>query len=113
MCLFSDTDSVCFRKLKNILDHESYVYIYQGSKGIPISAGQCALGIRVNPFKKSFFQSIKLHSIKCMFTNLKDYFYYQKVRGLCPFCSLNNIFIRFHPFFNDYKQAFKNIVSLK
>jgi len=107
MSLFSDTDSVCFRKLKNILDHKSY--IYQGSKGIPIGAGQCAL----NPFQKKVLQSIKLHSIKCVFTNLKDYFYYQKVRGLCPYCFLNNIFIRFYSFFNDFKQAFKKIVSLK
>ena len=90
MSLFSDTDSVCFRKLKNILDHESY--IYQGSK---------------------FLQLIKLHSIKCVFTNLKDYFYYQKVRDLCPYCFLNHIFIRFYSFFNDFKQAFKKIVSLK
>ena len=32
--------------------------------------------------KKKVFQSIKLHSTKCVFTNLKDYFYYQKVRVL-------------------------------
>ena len=55
MSFFSDIDSVCFIKLKNILDHESYIYLYQGSKGIPIGAGQWTLGIRVNPFKKKSF----------------------------------------------------------